>query len=270
MPKNGKRQRKSAEDPERTASRTFGERDIERETKPNADTRSIRSDLPEVELEHQPEVSKNGVEPTDTDLTGEKPSALVEKFFDFMVLLRRANYSVGEISRLLKVSKSTVHDHVKHVVPEVGAATNETLADQQTPASSLKPLSQSLEPPRIFELERTETDYDQRLATSAEPNGTREILDDNDPRWKMAKGLLLSDALRFRVTDPVAYVSDHLLADVALAREWMPWVPGETREEKTRNFRKCMMYSNRYLEFVRKAQADGVMRTEEEDGHVNS
>src|SRR5437667_5448941 len=70
-----------------------------------------------------------------------------------------------------------------------------------------------------------------RTRRESEPNGTSEtqIIDDSNPRWRMAKALLVADALRFRVNDPVEYVSNYALPDIALARDWMPWVPGDTR-----------------------------------------
>jgi|SRR6267143_447617 len=134
----------------------------------------------------------------------------------------------------------------------------------------------STPPPRIPRISSEVTGLRPRILEAnngPEPNGTSEIqiLNDNDPKWRLAKALLVADALRVRASDPVEYVSDWVLPDIALARDWMPWVPGETREQKTRNFHRAMLHASRYLELREKIMMDGKMTEEPEDEtHVDN
>jgi len=257
-----KNSRKTGKTPERTARRPFAERQNESENSPRE--RSDPAEPGPVGIEGEPvEVNLQKEEPqlSDADQPIEKPSALVEKFYDFMVVLRRAGYSVGGIASLLKVSKSTVHAHVSHVQPEVDESDG-----VQPPASSVSSPPSSSPPPRILELDRTQDEVRGQMQREMEANGTLEtqILNDNDPRWRIAKALLVADALRVRVYDPMEYVSDWVLPDVALARDWAAWVPGDSREHKTANFQKLLLYARRYLQMGRVFQEDGIVRTEGE------
>jgi len=265
--KNTRKQPKTAQNAERTGERTPAERESESKIDPQESSGPARPGPVVAEREQHSELERKmeGTPPSDTDPVVEKPNVLADRLIDFMKVMRRAGYSIQKIADTLKLSKSTVHSHVWNIAPVAEAAVsdndNAASPDGQLPriASEVSARRPILEPISREEIE------DRRQYP--EPNGTAEtqILDDNNPRWKMAKALLVADAIRYKVNDPVEYVSDYVLPDIALSRDWASWLPGSTREQKTRNFRKSMMYASRYLEFKEKIMTDGKMAEEAED-----